>query len=391
MKSQILLFGLPSWILIDITWSMVSQIAKHVPESYSITAYLIFALTIGNLVPLFLNTVIFQYGTKKLHLLISIILFVGFLCGIALSLLWNRPITIGSHQYSIPFCCVFFLIGACSSSSNVTHYMFVSQFTSKETTYLSTGMALGSMTAGLFGLLQGLVLNSLGLNVSYAFLIVSALYIPSMYSFYHLLSQSPSKNDDDESCNTLLQPNKVTSPIRIASFPSFYKENTTLVYVQFLNTSLGYGLIPALISPICSSFRSPYTVILLATGIFCVMDPICRSLTIFWSLSSFSHLSKASSFLYFLALLLLLPLTLPSSALHTSPIGGLYPVLLYVLFGTLFGFINTSVFLYLKHSTTDVSSYSIEQAYRYTGVISQSGALCGSLISFILVISGVVK
>jgi hypothetical protein len=405
MKSEILLFGLPSWALIDITWSMVSQISKHVPESYSITVYLIFALTIGNLVPLLLNRYFLKISTNLLSKMIISILSIGLLCGIALSFLWNKPITIGSHQYSIPFCCVFFLIGACSSSSNVTHYMFISQFPSQsDTTSLSTGMALGSMTAGLLGIAQGLVLSNWGFTVSSAFLVIAALFIPSLFSFRQLSFSASLRLPVHESEHTLLDSEKEdTTSSATASFSSFYQHHPTLVRLQFFNTCLGYGLIPALISPICSSFRSPYLVILLATGIFCVVDPICRSLTIFWSLSSISLLSSASFLLYSIATLLLIPLLLPSSSpLLSSPVGGLYPILLYISFGALFGFINTSVFLFLKQqqsiphplsdsTATSISSASIQHAYRYTGIISQSGALCGSLLSFLLVISGAIR
>jgi MFS family permease len=407
MNREIILFGLPSWALIDITWSMVSQISQHVPESYSITVYLIFALTIGNLVPLLLNHYFSKISTNLLSTMITSILSIGFICGVALSLLWNKPITIGSHQYSIPFCCVFFLIGACSSSSNVTHYMFISQFPSQsDTTSLSTGMALGSMTAGLLGMIQGLLLSSWGFSVSYAFLAIAALFLPSLYSFRKLSLTASPRLPVHESEHTLLSSEKEDHSYITSSFSSFYQHHPTLVRLQFFNTCLGYGIIPALISPICSSFRSPYLVILLATGIFCVLDPLCRSMTVFWSLSSISFLSFASYLLYSIAILLLIPLLLPSSsALLSSPVGGLYPILLYVSFGTLFGFINTSVFLFLKQqqsttlspsdssSTSSISSRgaSIQHAYRYTGIISQTGALCGSLVSFLLVISGVIR
>jgi hypothetical protein len=438
MKAQIILFGLPSWILVDVTWSMISQIARHVPESYSITVYLIFALTIGNLVPLLLNYFFFhenensnssslskdsprasQISPPHLSTIITFILSLGFLSGLALALLWNQPITIGSHRYSIPFCFIFFLIGACSSSSNVTHYIFISQFSSKETTNLSTGMALGSMAAGLMGLTQGLVLSSEGFSVSDTFLLLSVFYVPAFFSFLQLSSSAGSEsssstrsddsfahllNDDKEnpSSSSLVHPS--SSNLSSSPFSSFYNHHSTLVHFQFFNTLLGYGLIPALISPICSLFKSPALVTLFATSILCILDPLCRSLTAFWSLSSLSQLTSASLILYSLATLLLIPLALSSTAspLLSAPGGGVYAILTYVSFGTLFGFINTSVFLYLKQQSTNLPShppispgpspgYSIQHAYRFTGIVSQSGALCGSLISLLLVISGAIK
>jgi hypothetical protein len=421
MKGQIILFGLPSWILVDVTWSMISQIAPHVPESYSITVYLIFALTLGNLIPLILNSCFLSSTSSSspkkdistpltsshLSSLIFFILSLGFLCGISLALLWNQPIAITSHRVSLPFCFIFFLIGACSSSSNVTHYMFISQFSPKETTYLSTGMALGSMTAGLMGLTQGLVFSSRGFSVTDTFLLLSVFYLPALLSFFQLsamASKSPATSDSSlESFSRLLNDDEnPPSPTPLSPSASFYEHNSTLLRLQFCNTILGYGLIPALVSPICSLFTSPALVTLIATSTLCILDPLCRSLTTFWSFSTLSQLTVASLILYSLAALLLVPLALSSSSsLFTAPGGGVYAILAYVSFGTLFGFINTSVFLFLKQQSTtlpplsssppSVGGYSIQHAYRLTGIVSQTGALCGSLLSVLLVISGAIK
>lgn len=404
----ILFFGLPSWILIDLTWSMLSQISNHVPESYSISVYLIFSLTIGNIIPLILNNILKKTTKVFLNILIFIILSIGLLSGIGLAIVWNKPITIRNHQYSILFCILFFIVGACSSSSNVTHYIFISKFTSKETTFLSTGMAIGSLIAGILGVTQGLFLSNYGLNVSYTYLIGTFFYILAIISFFKLSNIPDDCNETTDSFHstTLLldEKNELNlnpsdsyssssfkvniNSVKYSTFSSFYQDYSNLVRIQLFNTLLGYGLVPSLISPICSLFHQPQLIILLSTSIFCILDPIFRSSTIFYSFKKPFQIIYASYILYILAFLLLLPLFLPNnSSIFSSSLGGFYVMFIYICFGCLFGYINTSLFLYFKHT---IPVENIEPAYRYTGIVSQTGALIGSFLSFVLVVSGLI-
>lgn len=98
-----------------------------------------------------------------------------------MALLWRTTIPVGGNDYSLVFCLIFFAVGACSSTSNVTHFTYVAVFPDNETTALSTGMALGSMAAGVMGLLQGAVLEDAGMSVASCYLAVSALYIPALW------------------------------------------------------------------------------------------------------------------------------------------------------------------------------------------------------------------
>lgn len=98
-----------------------------------------------------------------------------------MSLLWSVTVPAGDHRYSFIFCVLFFFVGACSATSNVTHFTYVSVFPSNETTALSTGMALGSMLAGVLGILQGTVLGDVGMSISSNYLAVAALYVPALW------------------------------------------------------------------------------------------------------------------------------------------------------------------------------------------------------------------
>jgi hypothetical protein len=100
---------------------------------------------------------------------------------VAMSLLWGTTVPAGGHRYSFVFCFLFFIVGACSSTSNVTHFTYVSVFRSNETTALSTGMALGSMLAGILGILQGTVLGDAGMHIAANYLAIASLYVPALW------------------------------------------------------------------------------------------------------------------------------------------------------------------------------------------------------------------
>jgi hypothetical protein len=192
----------------------LSQLADRVPEGYNISAYLILSLTLGNVIPLLANSSLKECRISDLRKIIGYILAVGCLCGVsvascstlnvfllayllvliilllfsscvddgqvAMALLWHVTLRVGSHDYSVIFCLLFFVVGACSSTSNVTHFTYVSVFPSNETTALSTGMAIGSMLAGVLGILQGTLLGDAGMSIAANYLLVAGLYLPAL-------------------------------------------------------------------------------------------------------------------------------------------------------------------------------------------------------------------
>jgi uncharacterized membrane protein YjfL (UPF0719 family) len=351
-------------------------------------------------VPLVVNRFLNSVSQQNLRVTLVLICTVGMLCGFGMALFWNQTVRIGNRHYSLIFYLLFLVVGACSSTSNVTHYIYVSEYTKIETTCLATGMALGSTTAGILGILQGFVLKSYGMSVSYTYGAVALMYIPAIIAVMTMkdtLDESKHKMnglltpiDDSESNhhdNTLMDRRGDALRDRVGVSP-LSGPYSTIFKLHCLNSMLGYGIVPSLISPICSRFTSSGTVLLLATGIACTLDPMFRSFTVYRALDTMREIVIGTCVLVSLAILLVITLALPhdSSLLNSDGgVGGVYPVLLYVLFGVLFGFINTSVFLYLKHH---VHPLDIQEGYRWAGVMSQSGALLGSLISFSLVISG---
>lgn len=385
------LVGLPTWALIDGTWALLSQLADRVPEGYNISAYLILSLTLGNIVPLASNSLLKSMSLHELRVVMGCILGVGFSCGIGMSLLWHVTVDVAGHGHSVLFCLLFFVVGACSSTSNVTHFTYVSGYASNETTALSTGMAVGSMLAGVLGILQGAFLEQVGMTITASYVVVASFFLPGLILLWSKASLVMPDTWGEDSHPLLLEEGATKSescPEDVPSDVDVHSLHKSLLLLQVCNCAFGYGIVPSLISPVCSRFSSSSTVLLLATGTSCILDAICRAFTAVRPVDSPRGIRVFSAGLYVMASALIAAMALPSdSRLLTAPYGGAYAVLLYVGFGVTFGYINLSVFLYIKKHTPPEA---VQEAYRWAGVMSQAGALGGSLLSFLLVVSGAV-
>jgi hypothetical protein len=401
-------FGLPTWTLVDGTWAVLSQLADTLPEGYNISAYLILALTFGNIVPLIIGFTV-RDTTSILNYLIYGILTVGLTTGVTMAFVWNQTVSFGSSQVSLPLLIMFFVVGACSSSSNVTHYTFVSKSPAQNTTALATGMGLGSMTAGILALLQGLLLVDYGFSVTAYYLVLALLYIPALLAFMHLLERNKYQNEDASNTadrgsfgrESSLQLSQKAVPDNILlvdsesggstenteySEAAFLEENRAILALQMLNASLGFGFIPALVSFACGRFENAFLILQLATGITAVIDPLLKFATYYIRLESFASLRAATAVLCLLAVGLVLCATLPGDLSLYRGAGGVLPVLLYVSFMGLFGFTNTSIFRYFKCA---INPRFVHHSYRWSGICCQSGALLGSLIAFTVIVTGV--
>ena len=389
-------------------------------KGYSISAYLILALTLGNLCPLLVNSnqsivhEIKAINSPWITRAISFILITGLAAGILLASTFNIPVTIGENQYSIFLYLSFFIIGSCSSSSNVTHYIFVSSRTHKHTTALSVGMALGSTIAGVSGILQGFVLQYEGVSLCYYYIFISLLYVPAIFALYalsrradtggvsrallsensafmtaHFTNTTRSDDDDDIDSNdgNNTNSNNSNSNNNTQAIVAIASPVRQLFWLQTMNSSFGYGVVPAIVSSVCSRFRAPSTVLLLATGISCTLDPMFRAYTLWNPITTHTRVKQFSFALFTLATVMFVLLVIPSnSSILESKVGGILPVVLYVSFNLIFGYTNTSLFLLMKSSFTQPEE--VQNAYRLTGIHSQAGALLGSVVSFVLIVSG---
>jgi hypothetical protein len=398
------LLGLPTWTLVDGTWAVLSQLADTLPEGYNISAYLILSLTIGNLVPLVLGLTVHD-SRSLIKRIIYAILFTGLLAGVLLSAFWDNSVMVSGGKTSLPLFLLFFVVGACASSSNVTHYTYVSLSAAHNTTALATGMGLGSMTAGVVALLQGFVLKDHGFSVTIFYLTLALLYFPAVLSFASLNRynkyQNVNQEDLERSSSSI---NSAASAVRsldsvllVAASEkdsddgieytqsSFLRKHAPLLALQMINASLGYGFVPALVSFACGKFEHRFLVLQLATGIAAVIDPLSKFMTYYVRLETVQSLQVATACLVMLATGLILCATLPSGLTLYKGSGGALPVLLYVSFMALFGFTNTCIFRYFKCT---INGHFVHHAYRWSGICSQAGALLGSLLAFAVIVTG---
>lgn len=389
-------FGLPTWLMVVATWSGLSQIAEAAPEGYSISSYLTIALTSGGFLPFFVGKFLYGAPNERLLSAIRLILFIGLGAGISLSIFWKSSVIINGHGVSLPLYIIFFTVGCCGASSNVTHFMFVSKFPPRQTTMLSTGMGIGSMTAGLLALLQHYVLLSKGFTLSGYLFLLSLAYVPAIISF-HILS----KEFDAEISSIATIVHSKTEYAAINEDPmenpssslvehdedEFLKRYQSILALQFLSSAIGNGLVPSLISSICQKFNDRNTILLMATSITCSVEPWSRAFTQIRSIDSKIGLVLAALTLVSLTIVLFIILSLPTnSPLYSVEGGGALPALTYISIGMLCPYTTTCIFLYFK---SHVSNASVQSAYRWSGVSLQLGAMAGSFAAFALIITKV--
>lgn len=384
------ILGIPTWAVVDGTWSLLSEIAEKQPEGYSISAYLMLALTFGNVFPLVIGYLLEQSTKLQLKRLILGILSLGLTTSILLAICWSDVVSFNSTNVSLPLYILFFIVGVCSSTSNVTHFMFVSSYDASCTTGLAVGMGIGSMISGVLAILQGFLLVDVGYSPSLYFATLAMLYVPSIYvvvAYTKVDSHAPAPRSagsyevlTDQDTFAKEEQENTVMPFNFSSFFQSYK---SLLGMHLLSCSLGYGLVPALISYACGRFAGRDWVLLLATGLYAIINPWFRYATDYYRLESIQGLWQGAGVLVVLTLGLLLCATLPSNLALYRGAGGILPIILYVAFGCLFGYTNTCVYRYLKEHTLPSQ---VQGVYRCFGVASQTGALAGSLVAFAYVI-----
>ena len=397
-ETLFLYIGAPAWALVNGTWSSLAMLATYLPEGYSISAYLLCALTLGNMLPFYLGTKTYMYSRHDIAKLMTIIQLIGLLSGISLALFWDTTFEIFGTQYSLVLYFLFFCIGACSASTSLTHYTYVSSFPPLSTTYLSTGMGAGSMFAGVLALIQNNLLPTkfwLSLN----FTIVALLYIPSIIAVWRIEegwekqeALKRRQNDDidrkgvaHESSSSHSSESKDEGGF--ASGQEFeewtvVRNNVWLLLCVGIASALGHGLIPCVISSLSGRFSLNNETLSFATGEAAVCDPIFRFYTAYFRFTSRWSIYKATAALVLIAVAIVVLLELPDSlTIYSTPLGGVVAVTLNVSFVCLFVFTNTSSFLYLKEK---VPPRLVGYAYKWNGMFVQYGAAFGSLISLIL-------
>lgn len=401
-----LLLGLPTWVIVDGVWASLSTIAETAPEGYAISSYLMLCLSISNIFPLLCGYYLSnRVSSRVLKNVIALILGIAFIVGILISFEWYQTVIISSNSVSFPLYLLFFLSSACASSSNVTLYMFVSNYPSSCTTMLSTGMGIGSMLAGIFSLLRGLLLANYDLGIENYFLLLSSLFLLSMIAFRVLSAelqlhtpsalrrymevnmniQNSNRNSNDESSNgEVLEDTGSLLTKQEYNENDFLQSHFHILILLFIIALFGYGVVPSLISYACSKFYRPDRILFLATSISSILDPVFRALTEFKRIETYFGFIISTVVLISLAFLLLIcAVANPASSIYAYHNNNLLPLIFYISFDSLFGFTLTSIFLYFK---VKIPPEFVENAYRFNSVVMQLGAFVGSLLTFCLIV-----
>ena len=188
-----LILGLPTWAIIDGVFASLNRIADDLPEGYQISAFLVICLSLGNCIPMMLGGLLRDVLSARLTLVIRVIIFIAFVAAILLSFTWNVTVEVGDdklqHNVSLSLLILYSVLGACASSSNVTHFTLVSKYGSSATSYLAMGMGLGSMISGLLSLITSNVYE--GFTVRYYFFLLSLLFLPAFVALFFLARDGP--------------------------------------------------------------------------------------------------------------------------------------------------------------------------------------------------------
>lgn len=361
------LLGLPTWMVVDGVWASLSRLADELPEGYSISAPLVLALSLGNMFPLVLTAVgshLLEDRKSLTAIIYAILVTAGTVC-VMLSLFWNVSVPLSPHtRASVPLYFLFFVAGSCASCSNVTHYVAVANHKPICTTSLSAGMATGSLCSGLLSIL--LYYTAPGSCVSIFFMLLAPFFAVGAFGFTMLnrlvteavpyVEQTKRASDDMSGTSSLIADDYddvygggKADPL---SF-DYLKEDQNpqevierLLILLFLNGMMGYGIVPSVISTVCGRFLSRETVLLFATSLACVMDPIGRWTTAYVRFASLLHFYVATFFLLCIAITLVILAVIPreASPLFSHAAGGVVPASLYIFFVTCFGFANTCTY-----------------------------------------------
>jgi hypothetical protein len=210
-------------------------------------------------------------------------------------------------------------------------------------------------------------------TLSVYFLSLTSLFIPALCAFVYICSIQSNykdeysvgtpKNQEELQAGELfiVATEKTESEGNKGSFgqgtegnqvdmeKQFFKRHYVVLLLQLLNSALGYGLCPSIVSSAASKFKEKKTILLFSTAVSCIVDPFCRAMTEYLHVTTVKGLSLLSAALVILSSILVVCTSLNTdNILYTSELGGILPASSNILFVTIFGFTNTSIFRYFK-------------------------------------------
>ena len=133
-------------------------------------------------------------------------------------------------------------------------------------------------------------------------------------------------------------------------------------------------------------FKHSQTILLLATAIYCIVDPVAKAATSYDRLRirSLARFRQLSACLVVLSASLVTLSAFPTTySIYQGGVADCLPVLIYMCIGILFGYSNTCMFRVFKERMSDCD---VQNAYRLISVCTQLGAFVGTFGTFMYVI-----
>lgn len=378
-----MIFGLGSWITINSIFVQSSFLVYHLPESWSLTTWIVVAFQLANCCAMLLLRPLVRGPAPPWALLSLVLLLLGFGASLALAVgVYRSTAWVFGVDHSVGLLGMTFLAGFASCGSSLVFYPLASAFPRRYTTALAIGEGLSGSAAGVLGMLQ----NSGALPRSFttAFAFSATLCVTAMLGLLFLDCRARRllklSADRDE-------PTSPTSPLsqihRVIGSESHDAGESQRPHIEpgyagfvalFVGAALNFGLLPSLNPMACSHYADSQTVLLWSNAVIYGFDPISRLMT---ACTSFRHLNVLTTLFSLAALLVVLVAKWPKA--FTSFDSSWVVPLANVIFAACFGYARTMAFLMLKDSANATRLYWI------AGMVLQAGSLCGSVASLLLV------
>jgi riboflavin transporter 2 len=281
-----IIFGISSWVTINAVFVELPTLAVTLPEGWDIGSRLAIAIQCAN-IPAFLY---FIFSFKKwnlslkcgafshLHLVIGILLALGFTSTFLMSFFWSHSVIIHSKPTSLPLIIFTFLGGIVDCTTSLVYWPFVSSYSDVYTSALAAGEGLSGAAVSVVGLIQNQGTSS-RFSPSIFFILTSFWMILSGVAFGGLLylkkKQATSIQDDIQASESLIKPKRTVGSSGIIVSPSrSIRDNWWLFVLQFVINSISNGLLPSLCTFAFFNYKDGKLAMSLAINISLITNPL---------------------------------------------------------------------------------------------------------------------
>jgi hypothetical protein len=353
------LLGFFPFLIINAVFAEIAFLIAAQPEGKSLGAILGLSFQLANI-----SSFIYIYCAEKYRLpdtpALSVLSTLGLVVAILICAL--SPVTVNGH--SVPLIVLVFMSGVVGCTGIVVLFGFAAKFDSKNTTFLSSGLAVSGCACALLSLIQT---YKPSFGVTAYFGVVVALMALSVASYFALLAASKKQSstaaeDADQREELVVATTKneyadLDRPLVSAKFP---------LAMMFLTATMTYFMVPGIEPYLVDSdelltwLANSYLVGNVCGRIVTAVPQLCTSRT---------HLSNLAQFICMGIMLLVGFLS------HNGKTA--IPFVMFV-FSALNGYTNTMVYRSVHYSA---------RVSRWASIANQCGALFGTLLSLAVVLS----